>query len=93
MTSYTAEPQPERGWYRTSGEPWMVSTVNGKPIIDLTESEAKVIAFALNTVAQGMTLAASEGTYDCDVCEADSITASYDGPTDLVGTLVTHKPG
>lgn len=59
MSTYTAELQPDRGYYRSKGvgDKWMVSMQHSMPIIDLSEAEAKIIAFALNTIANGDKLA------------------------------------
>ena len=72
--------------YRTRGGPeseggWGVGG-DGIDVRGLDKALAHVWAWAASRVAEGRTLAATNETYECDVCEADTIVARYTGPTD-----------
>jgi hypothetical protein len=77
MNTYMVERQPERGQYRMHAVPWMVSMRHSMPIIDLSEAEAHIIAFALNAVAEGKELY-------CALPGEIGAMAYYDGPTEGV---------
>lgn len=88
MSRYTAERQPFRGRYRVGGEPWVVSVSSGGlPIIDLSEAEAHIIAFALNAVADGYGICRNPGQDEFvgfRIGQAVYEPIQYDGPTDGV---------
>lgn len=54
----------------------------GRAITGITETEAEIIAFALNAVAEGKVLCACAERYD--VVAADFAHGVYDGPTEGV---------
>lgn len=64
----------------------VVTTDNSDdPIVDLSEAEANIIAFALNAIADGFQLKAETGSPFGDALSGDQYQLrEYDGPTEGV---------